>query len=162
MNRDYHKTMMLSVIALLITGLSIAQTSVNTSGGTGSGYEGTTTYSIGQIIVTAESGQNGSVTHGIQQSFEMYLLNNSETASPKLSMKVFPNPATDYVVLEIKEPTMETYSYRLFNTQGNILESDKIADQQTEIDIKHLPSQVYFLQVYEHIKPIQSIIIIKY
>ena len=101
-----HKRLKLSAVLLLglgLTGLQ-AQTSINTAGSKAAGSGGTISYSIGQIDYQTHTGTNSSVAEGVQQPYEISVVNaTEETIDIKLSVSVFPNPATDYLTLEVKD-----------------------------------------------------------
>ncbi|MGM0566832.1 MAG: T9SS type A sorting domain-containing protein [Bacteroidota bacterium] len=57
------------------------------------------------------------------------------------SVKIYPNPATDFIYLEGKKPLSEI---KLFTTHGHLIYS---ADKPiTQIDVRHFSSGLYFLQ----------------
>ena len=68
----------LKLSALLLLGLGLtglqAQESINTTGGNATGDGGSASYSIGQMVYTTTTGDDGSVAQGVQQAFEIYVL----------------------------------------------------------------------------------------
>ena len=113
-----HKRLKLSAVLLLglgLTGLQ-AQTSINTAGSKAAGSGGTISYSIGQIDYQTHTGTNGSVAEGVQQPYEISVVNaTEETIDIKLSVSVFPNPATDYLTLEVKDTDYSKLRFQLFD-----------------------------------------------
>ena len=100
-----HKKLKLSLILLLgigLTGLQ-AQSTIPASGGNASGSGGSVSYTVGQIIYTTNNGTNGSAAQEVQQPYEISVVTaNEEALDISLEMVVYPNPATDFVKLRIK------------------------------------------------------------
>ncbi len=72
----------------------------------------------------------------------------SEIDNSKIS--VYPNPATDYVVVETSELTeFEDDQIRIVNQSGNIIYSTSFAEYRNEINLPSLQGQgLFILQVY--------------
>jgi len=88
-----HKKLKLSSILLLglgLTGLQ-AQESVNATGGDASGSGGSTSYSVGQVVYTTNTGANGTVEQGVQRPIEI------SVKGINLTVLAYPNPTTDYL-----------------------------------------------------------------
>ena len=159
-----NKTKFSSII--LLTGLlwscfANAQQSVNTAGNTASGSGGSVSYSIGQIVYTTISGSSGSSAQGVQQAFEISMLDVKNTTF-NVSLNAFPNPTTDNLTLQINNFTNEKLSYQLYDMQGKQLDNGQITKQETLINTVNLPSSIYFINVIDQDnKKVQSFKIIK-
>ena len=80
-----------------------AQEVVAFSGGNASGSGGTVSYAIRQVVYTINTGTNGSAAQGVQQPYEISVVTAiEEVMDISIEMVVFPNPATDFVKLRIK------------------------------------------------------------
>ena len=68
---------------------------------------------------------------------------------PLKSVKIFPNPATDYLSVKFETPLAKTVKMTLHNIIGNILEleSEIVDDYEIRIRVKELPAGVYLLAV---------------
>jgi hypothetical protein len=159
-----HKRLKLSVVLLLglgLTGLQ-AQESVNATGSNASGSGGSVSYSIGQVVYTTNTGTNGSVAQGVQQAFEISVVNGLEEAKGiKLSVMAYPNPTTDYLTLSIGEFDISNLSYQLYDMNGKLLQSEKITGNQTSIVMSNLVPANYFVKVIQGNKEVKTFKIIK-
>lgn len=162
-----HKKLKLSVILLLglgLTGLQ-AQESINATCGNASGSGGSVSYSVGQIVYTTNTGTNGSVANGVQQPFEISIVTGLEEAKGiLLFFTAFPNPTTDYLTLSIDASTsfsIQSISYQLYDIQGKLLQSEKIAGKQTSIVMSNLLPATYFVKVIQKNKELKTFKIIK-
>ena len=65
------------------------------------------------------------------------------------SVKLFPNPATDYLSVKFETPLARTVKMTLHNIIGNTLEleSEIVDDYEIRVRVKELPAGVYFLAV---------------
>ena len=159
-----HKKLKLSAVLLLglgLTGLQ-AQESINATGGNASGSGGTVAYSVGQVVYTTNTGTSGSVAQGVQQPYEISTVTGLEEAKGiSLSVSAYPNPTTDYLTLSIGEFEISNLSYQLYDMNGKILQSEKIADNQTNIVMSNLVSATYFVKVIQGNKEVKTFKIIK-
>jgi len=158
-----NKKVKLSAVLLLSIGLTglQAQQVVTTSGGNASG-SGTVSYSIGQIVYTKNTGTNGSSVQGVQQPYEISVITGLEEAKDiSLEIVVYPNPATDFIRLKIENHEVQNLRYQLYDINGNILLSNKVEGQETNISMQNLKPSVYFLKVTDNNKVIKIFKIIK-
>jgi hypothetical protein len=159
-----HKRLKFSVVLLLglgFTGLQ-AQEAITTSGGDGSGGGGSVSYTIGQIVYTTNTGSNGTVAQGVQQPFEISVVTAVEEAKDiSLDFVVYPNPATDFVILKTGSYEADNLSYQLFDIRGHLLENNKIQGTETNISMQNRLPSIYFLKVIDTNKVIKIFKIIK-
>lgn len=151
-------------LCLLFTGLGFpilhAQQAITASGADAFGSGGSVAYSIGQAAYTANTGGTGSTNQGVQQAYEIFVV-DSEEVYADISFAVFPNPTTNNLILEIKGNDMEKLSYQLFDAQGKLINQSPVLSQQTFIDLRALPAATYFLSVFQKNKCIRSFKLVK-
>lgn len=128
-----HKKVKLSTALLLVlsmTGLH-AQEVIPASGGNALGSGGSTSYSVGQVVYTTNTGTNGSVAQGVQQPFEISVVTGLEEAQGIiLQCSAYPNPASDYVKLKVENYKTENLIYQLFDLRGKLLEKKKLKESK--------------------------------
>jgi hypothetical protein len=149
---DSKKLKVLGVATLLTLAFSLstvsAQESVNATGGNASGSGGSVSYSVGQFLYTTHTGSNGTVAQGVQQPYEISVLTGLEEAKGiNLTVSAFPNPATDYLILEVKDFELSALHFQLFDMNGKLLQNEKIAANQTHIVMSDLMPATYFVKV---------------
>jgi len=144
-------------------GISLhAQNAIPASGGNASGAGGTSSYSVGQVFYTTETDTTGTITHGVQQPFEILVLTAIEEASEViLECSVYPNPTTNLLILKIGNYDKENLSYLLFDINGKHLEINKVMSGETQIEMENLASGTYFLKVFDKKKEVKTFKIIK-
>ena len=151
----------LFAIGFLSAGFAQAQQSANAAGGDATGSGGSAAYSVGQVVYTANNGPSGTVSQGVQQAYEIFLIGINETELNN-SLSVFPNPIVDNLTLQISDYNNEKLSYQLFDLQGKLLSKGQIIAQQTQIKTASLPPATYFIEVLnQENKQVQSFKIIK-
>ncbi len=131
------------------------------SGGNATGTNGTSSYSIGQVVYANQEGTNGSVNQGVEQPFEIFTLGNDDFPEITLQMSVYPNPTASFVNLNIQNYEGSKLEYRLYDMNGRQLSRQKITQSETQITMEILPSAVYILNVSENNKQLKSFKIIK-
>lgn len=72
-----------------------------------------------------------------------------ERGEPIKLVKIFPNPATEYLSIKFEIPQARTIKLTLHNIIGNSLEveSEIIDDHEIRLKVKDLPAGVYLLAV---------------
>ena len=151
----------LLAIGFLSAGFAQAQQSANAAGGDATGSGGSVAYSVGQVVYTANTSPSGTVSQGVQQAYEIFLIGINETELNS-SLSVFPNPILDYLILQISDYYNEKLSFHLYDLQGKSLNKEQIIAEQTQINTSSLPSATYFIEVLnQENKHVQSFKIIK-
>lgn len=137
-----------------------AQQSVNASGGKGTGTGGSFSFSIGQIDYVAAVGTNGSVSEGVQQPFEIFVLGTDEIPDIKLALSVYPNPTTDLLFIKNEDSNLE-FNYQLFDVTGKLLSSSAKMEQVNQIDMALFKTGTYILLIQTESNVTKSFKIIK-
>lgn len=140
----------------------LAQETIPVSGGNATGNGGTVSYSVGQVVSTTNTGTTASVAQGVQQPFEISVVAEIEDAKRiNLTILAYPNPTTNYLILEVADFSLSPLSFSLYDIQGKLLQNKKITDSQTTIDISNLVSANYFIKVAQGNKELKMFKIVK-
>jgi hypothetical protein len=155
-----HKTTLMSVAFLLLglEGLQ-AQESLTASGGDATGAGGSSSYSVGQVVYTTNTGSNGSVAQGVQQPYEISVTTGVNETTINLELSVYPNPTTDYLTLKVEKT--EGLSYQLYDLQGKVIASKTVNGTSTNISLEEQPTATYFLNVVNNTQVVKTFKIIK-
>lgn len=158
-NKPYFLFFLITIISFF---KSYAQESVNVSGNTATWTGGTSSYSVGQITYTSQSGTGGLVNLGVQQPYEIVTLGNDDFAAINLVISAYPNPTTDLLYLVISNDKWNDLSYQLFDMNGRTLVNlKKIIASETNVSMQELQRGIYFLAVNNENKTIKTFKIIK-
>jgi len=159
-----HRSLKLMAVLWLGLGLTVlkAQETIPAAGGNASGGGGSLDYTVGQVVYQTHTGVNGSIAEGIQQSYEISVVTSNEEAfGIILSVSAYPNPATDYLQLEVENEVEKDISFQLYDVKGNLLQSRKIVSNQTRIDMNGLAAATYFVKITQENKVVKTFKIIK-
>lgn len=150
------------VVAVLFSGLSTVQSQevVLSSGGNATGSGGDASYSVGQIIQTTISGNDGTAIQGIQFYFESETLTIIDLDT-NLEIYTYPNPTTSILNLKIDGFNNQLLSYKLFNLLGVTVSSGDITQAHRKINLEDLPSATYMLQIINNNNTIKTFKVIK-
>lgn len=146
------KTLIL-LLVLISTGQALlySQALVAVSGGNISGSSGTAGYTVGQFMTGEASGSDGRVIQGIQQLYDIIVINNiTDGGFISLEAKVFPNPVADNLTLSIPGEDMSGYTMRLFDSRGALLRTLELSSPETSIPMETLASGIYYINVYRN------------
>ena len=154
------KKLLISI--LVISAFKVnAQETTASSGGNATGTNGTVSYTIGQVVYTTNTGTTGSVAQGVQQPFEIQTLLGAENFNINLQIAVFPNPATNWLQLDIKNYGFEKLNYQIFDINGKMVLQSKISTETTTISMENLSTNIYLLKVLDNNKEVKTFKIIK-
>ena len=127
-----------------------AQQVIPATGGESSGAGGTLSFTVGQINYFTLTSEAGTAFQGIQQPLEILVLTGiegDEDISPECT--VYPNPATEILILRIRSDRFENLTYQLIDLKGKTIESREIQGTETWISLKPYLPGTYFLKVTE-------------
>ncbi|GAA4756957.1 MULTISPECIES: T9SS type A sorting domain-containing protein [Flavobacterium] len=154
------KKLLLIGVYLSVTQI-YAQESVLSSGGNSSGANGSVSYSVGQLFYKTVNGGNANLSPGAEQPFEIQTVLGLDNFNISLELSVYPNPTTDKIYLKVKESSFESLQYRLFDMNGRLLESNKIYDSLTIVQMDNYPEAIYLFKVIDKEKEVKTFKIIK-
>lgn len=148
-----HVIFILTLIFVMGFGViaSNAQHSVNTTGGNASNESGSVSYSIGQIVYSSYSNNDGAMSEGVQQPYEIFIITSlEELGGFDLVLNVFPNPVDDRLHLEVVGKDFHQSSdlkYQLLDINGRLLKRERIIDHAALIEMGAKQPGAYFLIV---------------
>lgn len=154
------KLTLLCSIFLLFTHLSICQVSISTSGGNALA-SGSVNYSVGQMLVLNNVAKSGAITHGVQQSIEIFTLSNLDVKTINLKATTYPNPTKDKIILSLLENQLTELSYSIYDVNGRRVKKGNLNNEKTSIKMKQFASGVYFLKVHQNTKSLKVFKILK-
>ena len=146
---------------LLLNTVLTAQETFSSSGFNSNGNSGLISYSVGQVSVGFFTRNNGSLTHGVQQPYEIFSTTGDDILNINLKLTAYPNPTIDQLFLSIENIQGKFFNYQLFNMQGKLLLIDKCENNKTHINLNEFPPNTYLLSISENNTVIKSFTIIK-
>ena len=139
-----------------------AQESFSASSDQVSGAGGSLSYSVGQVVYATYSDKNtGSVSQGIQQTYNITALLGVEIAAIKLELMAYPNPTQDILTIKIDNYKNQSLIYQLYDLQGKLWDSQFLQGAQTQLDMKDLARGSYLLSIQEKEAIIKTFRVIK-
>jgi hypothetical protein len=155
------KTTLLLLFTFIYSFTVQSQEALAISGGDATGSGGTSSYTLGQVFYTATNTSNGSISQGVQQSFELFTLSNPQLTSVNLEALVYPNPSSGYVMLKITDRSLTKLSYVLMDIQGQVVSNAKINSLDTQVNLYGLSVGTYLLKVNQKNSELKTFKIIK-
>ena len=119
--------------------------SLNVSGGEASSSKGSIVYSIGTVFYTNIEAQHNTVGQCIQQAKELKV--QEIKTQPLVQVFAYPNPTTDFVLIDILDYENENAQYELFDFRGSLVKNERITTSTTKLPMDDLRSSTYFLKV---------------
>lgn len=129
-----------------------------------SGAGGSVSYSIGLVDYVTLGGSAGTITQGHQQPYEIWVVTGLEETAINLSMAVYPNPATDHVMLRIDDYDQHLdafWTYAVVNVEGKLLYRQVISGSTTRIVLNGFTNGVYFIKVHQNEEELKVFKVVK-
>ena len=137
-----------------------AQELVTTAGGYGSSASAKVTWTIGEPVTETVAGTNSILTQGFNQG-DLIITIIKDPELSGLSIKAYPNPATDNLKISVGDTEFDYLDYILFDIRGQIIQKNKLKGAQSEILMERLAPSTYFLKIYKNNTEIAIFKIIK-
>jgi hypothetical protein len=154
-------TCLFFLLAAFVSTDIYAQQGVTASGVEAFGVGGNASISTGQVFYTEISSQRGTVTQGVQQPFEIYVLGKDNFKSISLNATIYPNPTVSNISLRIESDDLTGMKYELYDLNGRTLCKDFITEKETVVNMEKYPGAIYILKVYSGSSELKSFKIIK-
>ncbi|MCR5360837.1 MAG: T9SS type A sorting domain-containing protein [Bacteroidales bacterium] len=135
------------------------QTTVATAGG----EAGTLSFTVGQVIYTATTGEAGSLTAGVHQAYDISTVALGAVGLANgISLNAYPNPVADRLTLVVADASaVADLGYTLTDAAGRTLTTDRITAAKVTIDMTAFAPAVYFLRVDEGTTLVRTFKIVK-
>lgn len=146
------RSVKVKIVALLLLSFVLteirAQETIPASGGTVYSDVGSVSLTIGQVVYISNTGPNDNVEQGIQHAYDNLLRpGNGAVPSNSMQCSVSPNPTADYIRLHIENLKSELLTFQLYELNGKLIMTQKIAGTDTSISLKNIPPATYLLSV---------------
>lgn len=84
--------------------------------------------------------------HTIGKDF--FIMNHTiQISEPGVEMQVFPNPASNYATINVKNTLIQSGNFLLFNQNGSLVQQTNFDDNQFNVQINSLPKGMYFFKI---------------
>jgi hypothetical protein len=128
----------------------------------GKSYEngtGSISFTVGEFMNNTFSSPDFILTQGFHQS-KIVIVDNLPVLQLDIEILAYPNPAKEYVILEIEK--YQNFSYVLIDMTGKIIDRNEVVSRQTEINFSKLEPSLYVLKVLRNEEDVRSFKITKY
>lgn len=63
------------------------------------------------------------------------------------NLRIYPNPVTELMTISTEKTDNEQVTFRIYNTQGKLIEAGKFCSAKHTVDVHYLPKGVYFVEI---------------
>ncbi|NSW45504.1 MAG: T9SS type A sorting domain-containing protein [Bacteroidales bacterium] len=126
--------------------LLTAQESTVAAGGDISG-NGSVSYSIGQTPYLTHSSSSGSVAEGVQQPYEISVIDLAKSVQNPIHVSVFPNPTSQLLQINFENTKISGYILKIFDANGKQISETNVNQQEMQIDFSHYSAATYYLKI---------------
>lgn len=156
------KTKFLFVLTFffLLSWAGRGQSGTPSVGSDATGSSGHISFSGGFTDYIAITGFSGSVSLGVQHP-GIYVITDLPTKPIAINWKVYPNPSSQYVIIESTVLKPETYHYSLIDTKGLILKKEALNRTINHIPMDDHAAGVYLIKIMKDFESVADFKIIK-
>jgi Secretion system C-terminal sorting domain len=136
-------------LLLLCFGLTTVQAQIIAAvGGNTSKKSNTLGYPIEKTGYATPTEATGSATLSVQRAFDISTVTGTKAAQGiHLQTIIYPNQATDFVVLKTDNWLNEDMKYILYDVNGRVLVSNRVDEEETNVPMSNLAAAAYFLTI---------------
>ena len=140
----------LIILALLCTTplFSNAQESVNAAGGDQNSTSGSISFTIGQIDYVSVSNNDHTLTLGVQQPYEIFVLSISPFVLD-FTISAFPNPTNQFLNVHILGFSEQRLTYKIHDLSGKTHLFGSLDSDYTIVDLQSLSDASYIISIYD-------------
>lgn len=138
-----------------------AQQATVTTGGEAEGPSGSVSYSIGQVNDQFISDNDGLLSEGVQQPYELFIITDLDNPSLLISAKVYPNPTMEELMVEIQEGVTSGLYLEIYNSEGIVVKRQKMEAAVHRIQLQEYAAGIYYLHILDGHLPLKQFKIVK-
>ena len=146
-----HTITLLAILLFIlrVEGQSLSPHVISSMGGSSSGSGISLSWTVGETLTATHSAEGLYLTQGFQQPNFM-IVSAEQISSPDFEIRVFPNPATDFISIEWSQEIGGDIHVELYDMAGRRLNHQKSGNNvnHIRIDINSLQRSAYLLKVY--------------
>ena len=149
MKNKYIISVMLSCFVILS---AQAQESVAASGGSVNDSSGALSFTVGSIAHNTMSSDAGMVVSGVLQPYEISQLTSLEQQKAfGVVCKVFPNPTTQYLTLQLASNRTNSGSFKasVFKVDGSLIQTFQVFNDEAKIEMGNYKQGTYILKILD-------------
>lgn len=105
-------------------------------------------WTIGEVFINTIISNKCIISQGFHQT-NLILSSSREAKHPGLSVRIYPNPASEYIMINCWSLFNEYLLIELIDMNGRIKFFDKTNDGELKIDIRGFDKGFYFLRLYD-------------
>ncbi|MBR5433037.1 MAG: T9SS type A sorting domain-containing protein [Bacteroidales bacterium] len=152
------KKLFMCIAMLSVAAISgYAQSAVATAGGEATG-DGSVSFTVGQTVFTTVANENGSISQGVQQAYEITTETGIDVT--EIQLTAFPNPTNDVLNLQINGE-FRTVAYVLYTNTSKRVAKGVVNGSETQIQMGAYKAGVYFLEVKADGKTVKRFKVVK-
>ena len=159
------KSFLKLLLLLMLTGFPmaelVAQQEILSAACDATGTGGTVSWSVGQVAYNDWSDVTGTLTEGVQQPYEIFIMSGLEDFESDPEFIVFPNPTSGKVTLKFFKPHLDNLTSCIYDVEGALMCRNTIDAEEIIIPMDNLKPATYFLIILEKDQPVKTYKIIK-
>jgi hypothetical protein len=159
-HKSMRKLLFIGLLLMFYTLTINAQQIIASSGGYFTNSNMSVSYTLGECIIETFSKTGINITQGFNQP-AYSISTESKALSLDYSIEAFPNPVSNNINISVNAKGEKKLMYKIYNTQGKLLNEGNINSTKIEIPFISLPSAIYLIKIFDNNKEVKTFKIIK-
>ena len=140
------KLLLLTILNSMVFIVSSQNNNVSTGGG-GTGSGGSIEYSVGQVDYITTSTNTGTISQGVQQSFEIYITADLKNNESSKFCEIYPNPLQDFLVVKLPNSISEENTFLMYNESGKLIKNQTLLNGENLVEVRDVVKGIYFIEI---------------
>lgn len=124
----------------------VCQDGFTCSGGSVVSKGGNASYSVGQTFYTSTERSEGSVSAGVQHTYEIIVSVEIEDSNFCLKANAYPNPVSDFLILTVND-FKEAYMYQIVDINGKQIANGQLCAMGVQLDFSKYTLGSYYVHI---------------
>lgn len=138
--------------AFYVAGQEVSSYVIASAGESKEAGEINISWTLGEIAIETlqDDANNLTLTQGFQQGY-FEITSIDEPLSGDYDLKVYPNPARDYIWVDLKSEQIKMVVLELYDLEGRLVQNTRfnIMEGPTRVDLNELSASQYILRVVD-------------
>lgn len=145
---------LLFILLILINFQLFSQVVIIAAGETSKTTNASMHWTLGQLVTGSATNGSYTIINGFQQS-TLVISNIIEPADSSYILKIYPNPSSEFVIIENTSPSQSILRCKLYDLSGILLFESDLIKKKTKIDFSKYKSGFYILNIYNSLMDVK-------
>lgn len=141
-------TVLFAVLLMFVSGMAKSQEVIAPAGADASNENMSISWTVGELAIETLAAGDIILTQGFHQPATT-VVSVDELPDHPANISAFPNPATDYVHIQIADGDHGDLHYAIYDFRGSVVMQGELTGDMTQLSLAGMQPATYFVKVFE-------------